>query len=143
MDGDDALTLVLRDFARNMLTDFSIQTILNNLVERIVEVLSVTGAGVTLISPGAAPHYVAASDGRALRFEQLQSSLAEGPCVSAYQSGEPVAVPDLAQDKRDPRFGVAAGTIRQPTTMVTSAAMIDRLYPRRPTMAAAGMEAMP
>lgn len=108
MDGDDALTLVLRDFARNMLTDFSIQTILNNLVERIVEVLSVTGAGVTLISPGAAPHYVAASDGRALRFEQLQSSLAEGPCVSAYQSGEPVAVPDLAQDTRYPRFGVAA-----------------------------------
>jgi len=108
VDGDDTLTLVLRDFARNMLTDFSIQTILNNLVERIVEVLSVTGAGVTLISPGVAPHYVAASDGRALRFEQLQSSLAEGPCVSAYQSGEPVAVPDLAQDTRYPRFGVAA-----------------------------------
>ena len=108
MDGDDTLTLVLRDFARNMLTDFSIQTILNSLVERIVEVLSVTGAGVTLISPGAAPHYAAASDGRALRFEQLQSSLAEGPCVSAYQSGEPVAVPDLAQDTRYPRFGVAA-----------------------------------
>ena len=91
-----------------MLTDFSIQTILNNLVERIVEVLSVTGAGVTLISPGTAPQYVAASDGRALRFEQLQSSLEEGPCLRAYQSGGPVAVPDLAGDTRYPRFGVAA-----------------------------------
>ncbi|MBA2283290.1 MAG: hypothetical protein H0W25_18940, partial [Acidimicrobiia bacterium] len=47
------LSVVLREFARTLLTDFSIESILDHLVLRIVEVLPVSGAGVTLISPGA------------------------------------------------------------------------------------------
>ena len=62
MDGDDTLTLVLRDFARNMLTDFSIQTILSNLVERIVEVLSVTEpfpySGISEVQPIAPTEFI-------------------------------------------------------------------------------------
>lgn len=99
---EHSLSSVLSEFARTMLTDFRIQSILDRLVERIVEVLSVTGAGVTLISPGTAPHYVAASDDAALRFERLQTELDEGPCLRAYTSGEPVTVPDLANDDRYP-----------------------------------------
>jgi diguanylate cyclase (GGDEF)-like protein len=109
---EDSLSAVLRDFASTMVTDFPIQGILDHLVERIVEVLSVTGAGVTLISPGMAPQYVAASDDAALHFEQLQTELGQGPCLMAYESGEPVAVPDLTADDRFPKFGpvaVAAG----------------------------------
>jgi diguanylate cyclase (GGDEF)-like protein len=105
---EDSLSSVLRDFARTMVTDFPIQNILDHLVERIVEVLSVTGAGVTLISPGMAPQYVAASDDAALHFERLQTQLGQGPCLLAYELGEPVAVPDLATDSRFPEFGSAA-----------------------------------
>ncbi len=104
----DNLSSVLRDFASTLVTDFPIQGILDHLVERIVEILSITGAGVTLISPGLAPHYVAASDEAALRFEQLQTELGQGPCLLAYTSGGPVAVPDLANDTRFPLFGPAA-----------------------------------
>jgi diguanylate cyclase (GGDEF)-like protein len=74
----------------------------------MVEVLAVSGAGVTLISPGIAPRYVAASDAAALQFEQLQTELGEGPCLLAYDSGEPVAVPDLSLDDQFPQFGPAA-----------------------------------
>ena len=108
----DPLAAVLRDFARNLTTDFSIQGILNELVLRVVEVLPVTAAGVTLISPGMAPHYVAASDEKALRFERLQTEVGEGPCLRAYQTGHAVLVPALALDDRFPEFGppaVAAG----------------------------------
>lgn len=105
---EDRLSSVLSDFARTMATDFPIQGILEHLVERIVGVLPVTGAGVTLISPGTAPQYVAASDEAALRFVRLQTAFGEGPCLTAYESGEPVAVPDLAIDGRYPRFGPAA-----------------------------------
>ncbi len=108
----DKLSSVLRDFARTLVTDFPIQGILDHLVEMIVEVLPVTGAGVTLISPGMAPHYVAASDEAALRFERLQTELGQGPCLMAYETGELVSVPDLARDERFPVFGpraVAAG----------------------------------
>ena len=101
---EDSLSAVLSDFARTMLTDFPIQGILDHLVERIVEVLPVTAAGVTLISAGMAPQYIAASDDDALRFERLQTDLGEGPCLTAYQSGEAVAVPDLRTDDRFPRF---------------------------------------
>jgi diguanylate cyclase (GGDEF)-like protein len=91
-----------------MVTDFPIQGILDTLVARMVDVLAVSGAGVTLISPGVAPHHVAASDAAALRFEHLQTRLGQGPCLLAYESGQPVAVPDLRDDTLFPIFGPAA-----------------------------------
>jgi len=105
---EDSLSAVLSDFARTMLTDFPIQRILDHLVERIVDVLPVTGAGVTLFAPGKAPQYVAASNTAALRFEQLQTELGQGPCWTAVEGGEPVAVPDLVLDDGYPVFGPAA-----------------------------------
>ncbi len=106
------LLSVLTDFARTLTTDFSIQSILDHLVERIVEILPVSSAGVTLISDRMVPHYIAASDAAALRFERLQTDVGEGPCLAAFTSGTSVAVPDLASDPRFPTFrplAVAAG----------------------------------
>jgi diguanylate cyclase (GGDEF)-like protein len=102
------LSEILSEFARTMLTDFPIQRILEELVRRIVELMEITGAGVTLISDTTSPHYVAASDGAALKFEELQTVLDEGPCVVAYQTGEAVAIPDLNKETRFPRFVEAA-----------------------------------
>jgi diguanylate cyclase (GGDEF)-like protein len=109
---EERLSSVLSEFARTLITDFPIQGILDHLVERIVEVLPITAAGVTLISPGLAPQYVAASDEAALRFEKLQTEIWQGPCLLAYESGGPVSSPDLYADTRFPQFGplaVAAG----------------------------------
>jgi diguanylate cyclase (GGDEF)-like protein len=102
------LSDVLSEFARTMVTDFPIEGILDQLVSRIVDVLPITAAGVTLISPGADPRYIAASNGSALRFEKLQSELGEGPCVAAYESGVPVSMPDLGTDERFSRFSTEA-----------------------------------
>lgn len=100
---------MLAEFARTLGTDFPIQAILDSLVARIVDVLPITAAGVTLISFAATtPRYVAASDELALRFERLQTDLGEGPCLLAYQSGEAVAASDLSTDARFPRFTAAA-----------------------------------
>lgn len=102
------LSDVLSEFARTMVTDFPIQRILDRLVERIVDVLPIEAAGVSLISPGIRPRYIAASNDSALRYERLQSTLGEGPCVLAFQSGEAVSVPDLRTDERFPTFGPQA-----------------------------------
>ncbi|MEA2161584.1 MAG: hypothetical protein QOD66_3964 [Solirubrobacteraceae bacterium] len=104
----EVLSDVLSEFARTMVTDFPIQGILDHLVERIVDVMPISGAGVSLISQGRDPRYIAASDDVALRFEQLQSELNEGPCVAAYETGEAISVPDIATDGRFPRFGPRA-----------------------------------
>ncbi len=105
---DQKLSRVLSEFARTLITDFPVQGILDHLVERIVEVMPVTSAGVTLISAGMAPLHVAASDDSALRFERLQTEIGEGPCISAYESGIAVSVADLSSDHRYPRFAPAA-----------------------------------
>lgn len=102
------LSDVLSEFARTMLTDFPIQRILDTLVGRIVDVLPITAAGVTLLSPGKDPRYVAASDAAALRFEKLQTELGLGPCVAAYETGEAVMVADLRVDGRFPEFAASA-----------------------------------
>jgi GAF domain-containing protein len=102
------LSDVLSEFARTMVTDFPIQGILDHLVKRIVDILPITAAGVTLIAPGLDPRYVAASDPSALRFEKLQTELGEGPCMAAYSTGEAISVPDLRSEGRFPRFSPRA-----------------------------------
>jgi diguanylate cyclase (GGDEF)-like protein len=108
MVDDKKMSAVLSEFARTLVADFPIQGLLDHLVERVIEVLPITSAGVTLISPGVEPRYIAASDAAALRFEGLQTQLGEGPCLTAYQTGEAVAVPELAKDDRYPRFAPLA-----------------------------------
>ncbi|HZI37803.1 MAG TPA: GAF domain-containing protein [Acidimicrobiia bacterium] len=104
MASEQQLSDVLSEFARTLVTDFPIQAILDHLVVRIVDVLPITAAGVTLISAGSDPHYVAASDESALLFEKLQTELGEGPCVEAFQTGTAVAVADLRDESRFPAF---------------------------------------
>jgi diguanylate cyclase (GGDEF)-like protein len=105
---EDKLSGVLGEFARTLLTDFPIQAILDRLVERIVEVLPVSAAGVTLIAPGLAPHYIAASNEAALSYERLQTEFGQGPCRVAYDTGDPVTCPDMAGESRFPLFTAAA-----------------------------------
>ena len=45
-----------------------------------------------------------ASDSSALRFEELQTELGEGPCVEACRTGIAVEMPDLSSDVRFPEF---------------------------------------
>ena len=102
------LSDVLSEFAQTMVTNFPIQKILDHLVKRIVDIMPITSAGVTLIDPARQPRYVAASDGAALRFEKLQTELGEGPCIAAYNSDTAIAVPDLNLEARFPSFAPRA-----------------------------------
>jgi len=105
---DLQLANLLSEFARTMVTDFPIQSILDHLVKRIVDVLPISAAGVTLISPDTDPRYVAASDADALRYEELQTELGEGPCLLTYRTGMAVAVPNLKDESRFPLFTAQA-----------------------------------
>src|SRR3954468_15426749 len=82
------LSKVLSEFARTLGTDFSIQTILDQLVLRVVDVLPISGAGVALMAPEALPRYVAASDERSLRCERLQVRIGAGPSFAAHETGD-------------------------------------------------------
>jgi diguanylate cyclase (GGDEF)-like protein len=64
--------------------------------------MPITAAGVTLISPGGEPRYIAASNAAALRFEKLQTGLGEGPRLATYENGKAISVLDLAAEDRSP-----------------------------------------
>ena len=102
------LTEVLIEFAEILGTDFSIPTILGHLVTRIVDLLPITGAGVMLMNAEGELRFVAASDDAIRVIETLENDFTEGPCLDAYQTGEPVAVPDLSIDEQFPRFSPRA-----------------------------------
>ncbi len=108
MVNESKLSAVLGEFARTVITDFPIQGILDHLVQRIVGVLPISAAGVTLITDTKQPDYIAASDESALRWEQIQTTFGEGPCLAAFETGEAVAIADLAADGRFPLYTPAA-----------------------------------
>jgi GAF domain-containing protein len=60
-----------------------------------VRMLSISGAGISLVTTAGNRGVVCATDDVSARIEDLQFTLGEGPCVDAAQSGAPVLVPDL------------------------------------------------
>lgn len=104
MNTESRLSDLLTEFARTLVTDSPIQSILDPLVVRIVDLLPVGSVGATLISTTGGPRHIAASDSSARRFVRLQAEMAEGPCMAAYSTGACVTVPDLRDDKRFPAF---------------------------------------
>jgi GGDEF domain-containing protein len=104
----EKLAAVLAEFAERLVEGFRIQEILDHLVQRIVDVLPVTGAGVMLMGSADELHFVAASNETILEIESLQNELDEGPCLEAYRLATAVRIPDLSVDERFPRFSPRA-----------------------------------
>jgi hypothetical protein len=77
------------------LADVDGPPILERFLETCVELLSVTGAGISIISEGQHRGAVAVSDPRFAAVDDLQFSLGEGPCLDADRWARPVLEPDL------------------------------------------------
>jgi diguanylate cyclase (GGDEF)-like protein len=108
MPEDRAMSSVLAELARTLLADVPVQDLLDLALGRIVEVLPVTSAAITLrVSPGL-PQLVAATSRESLRLEQLQTDLGQGPCLQAFASGDVVAAADLSADGQFPAFSAVA-----------------------------------
>jgi GAF domain-containing protein len=60
-----------------------------------VRMLSITGAGISMVTNAGNRGVVCATDDVSARIEDLQFTLGEGPCVDAAQFGTPVLIPDL------------------------------------------------
>jgi GAF domain-containing protein len=86
----------------------------HNLCDPFLELLSMTGASITVLGQAEHPSTICASDGVAAQVEELQFELGEGPHWEALRTGVPVSVADVATDScaRWPVFGaaVASGT---------------------------------
>jgi hypothetical protein len=72
--------------------------------------LAVSGAGVSLVTGTGDRGVICATDAVSARIEELQVSLAEGPCIDAWSDGQAVVEPDMssATRRRWTAFGPAA-----------------------------------
>lgn len=69
------------------------------------------GAGVTLMDANARPTSAAASDEVVEQADGLQYDLEQGPCLSAWATGETIVVQDIAADDRWPDWSRAVAPL--------------------------------
>ena len=83
---------------------------LQRLCRAAARALPASGAGVSVMSLEGVPVTTAASDPRSALVEELQFTVGEGPCLTAYAARRSVLVPDLAESggRRWPGYAPAA-----------------------------------
>jgi transcriptional regulator with GAF, ATPase, and Fis domain len=72
------------------------------LCRAIREGMPVDGASLTFFTQSPSRQLVCASSDAALRLERVQFEMAEGPCITAAETGEPVVVADLHHQHPSP-----------------------------------------
>ncbi len=110
MPNPETLLDSLERFAAALTSGYGIGDVLHNLTGEMAEVLSLSGAGVTLVHDGR-QRFVTAADEAIATLERVQESSQKGPCIDAVASAAPVAVPDIAHgdaSNRWPDYTVAA-----------------------------------
>jgi GAF domain-containing protein len=77
-----------------------------------VDVIGVAGAGLALMSGGRSLDVIGVSDAATESLEQMEYTLDEGPCVTAYRTQVPVFDADLADGgNRWPEFSRGAAAV--------------------------------
>lgn len=90
----DLLVSELSGFTRTLLRPYDLDVALEDLAERVTDVLRLAGSGVSLVENDRLT-YATAVPARVARVEQAQDESQNGPCMRAYRMREVVAVPDL------------------------------------------------
>ena len=97
------------DIADTLVADYDIVDMLTGVADRCVGLLDVSAAGVMLASPSGSLGLVASSSEAMRLLELFELQAQEGPCLDAFQTGEPVEQEDLqAGTGRWPSFTAAA-----------------------------------
>jgi GAF domain-containing protein len=74
-------------------------------------ITAAAGAGISLLQLGGGPTTRAATALLVTAADELQYQLDDGPCLSAWRSGEVVRVPDVRADRRWPGWTAAAADL--------------------------------
>ena len=105
MSREERLARTLVELADTLVDDFDVIELLALLVERSVELLDASAAGLVLADEdGVLQHMVSTSEATEL-VERFQVQHGQGPCVDCYRVGEAVIADDLSQaPERWPAF---------------------------------------
>lgn len=97
------------ELADSLVDDFDAFDLLNVLVERCVDLLGVSAAGLMFADGGEQLRLAVSSSESARLMDLYQLQNDEGPCLECYNSGQPVSgVPLSEEQDRWPKFAPAA-----------------------------------
>jgi len=97
------------EIADTLVDDFDVVELLTTLVDRCVEVLDISAAGIMLVAPEGDLRVMTSSSDTMRVVELFELQAQEGPCLDCYRTGKPVLNQDLATvNGRWPRFSVIA-----------------------------------
>lgn len=108
----EEITAVFARATRLLLTEDTVAHALRLITDAAtVAIPGALGAGVSLIDGSGLRRTTAASDAVVAAADALQYKLGEGPCITAWASGETVVVEDMASDERWRRWAPAAADL--------------------------------
>lgn len=108
-DGRDELAQLFSDFARTVQNQPDPEATLNEVVRAAVQLIPGCDEGSISVVIGHQKASSQAASGDLPRIvDGLQESLGEGPCLDAAYQHESVRVPDMASERRWPKFTAAA-----------------------------------
>lgn len=97
MTREERLARTLVELADTLVDDFDIVELLVLLVERSVELLDASAAGLVLADDAGRLRLMASTSEAMDLIELFQVQNDEGPCFDCYRSGEPVIADDLSE----------------------------------------------
>jgi GAF domain-containing protein len=95
---------VFQAYSQAMLGEYDVGDVLHRLVDDVVRLLDVDGAGVMLDSPDNGLEFAAATDADIAVIEIHQGARDQGPCHEAFETGELVVATDLREEERWPEY---------------------------------------
>jgi transcriptional regulator with GAF, ATPase, and Fis domain len=100
------------EVADTMIDEFDLIEFLQMLADRTAGLLGHSAVGLLLADPQGRLRFIAASDETTGLLELFQTQGADGPCLDAFRTGEPVVNADLRDaGERWPRFAPVAVSV--------------------------------
>ena len=108
----DELVAVFARASQMLLSEETVSKALDLITQAaVLAVDDASGAGVSLMDADGSRNSTASTSSLVARADELQYEFGQGPCLTAWASGQPVSVEDTRADERWPRWGAVAAEL--------------------------------